>query len=37
MNRAVTATGEFVIHKIAGEVDRAYSSEIGLNLYRFVD
>ena len=38
LNRAVISlTGEFVIHKIAGEVDRAYSSEIGLNLYRFVD
>ena len=38
LNRAIISlTGEFVIHKINGVVDRAYSPEIGLNLYKFVD
>lgn len=32
----VSLTGEFHIHAIEGEVDRKYSDEVGLNLYRFL-
>ncbi len=36
LNRAnVSATCEMVIHIIPGQVDRAFSEEIGLNLFRF--
>ena len=36
LNRAsVSATCEMVIRVIPGEVDRAFSEEIGLNLFRF--
>ena len=36
LNRAnVSATCEMVIRFIPGEVDRAFSQEIGLNLFRF--
>ena len=36
LNRAnVSATCEMVIRVIPGEVDRAFSQEIGLNLFRF--
>lgn len=37
LNRAVVSlTGEFHIHAIQGEVDRKYSDQVGLNLYRFL-
>jgi len=37
LNRAnVSATCEMVIQVIPGEVDRAFSQEIGLNLFRFL-
>ena len=36
LNRGVISlTGEFVLHAIDGAVDREYSPEIGLNLYKF--
>ena len=36
LNRAnVSATCEMVIRVIPGQVDRAFSQEIGLNLFRF--
>ena len=36
LNRGVISlTGEFVLHAIDGSVDREYSPEIGLNLYKF--
>ena len=36
LNRAsVSATCEMIIHIIPGEADRAFSREIGLNLFRF--
>lgn len=36
LNRAnVSATCEMVIHVIHGQVDRAFSEKIGLNLFRF--
>lgn len=31
----ISATGEIMIEAIEGEVDRAFSEEIGLNLYKF--
>ena len=31
----ISLTGEFVIHKINGIVEREYSKEVGLNLYKF--
>lgn len=31
----ISLTGEFVIHKINGVVEREYSEEVGLNLFRF--
>lgn len=38
LSRAVISlTGEFMLHQIDGEVDRAYSPEVGLNLIRFID
>lgn len=36
MSRGVVSlTGEFILHQISGKVDREYSPEIGLNLFRF--
>ena len=36
LNRAkVSLTGEFTIRRINGSVDREYSPEVGLNLFRF--
>lgn len=36
LNRGVISlTGEFFVHQIEGEVDRAYSNEVGLNLIQF--
>ena len=32
----VSLTGEFVIHKINGIVEREYSEEVGLNLFKFI-
>jgi predicted DNA-binding protein with PD1-like motif len=32
----VSLTGEFVIHKINGVVERKYSEEVGLNLFKFM-
>ncbi|MGI6144887.1 MAG: DNA-binding protein [Clostridia bacterium] len=32
----ISATGEFVIEVIEGNVDREFSSEVGLNLYKFL-
>ena len=38
LNRAVISlTGEFILHKINGVVEREYSPEVGLNLFKFVD
>ena len=38
LNRAVVSlTGEFILHKIEGVVEREYSPEVGLNLFKFVD
>lgn len=38
MSRAVVSlTGEFILHKINGTVEREYSPEVGLNLFRFID
>lgn len=38
LNRAVVSlTGEFILHKIEGTVEREYSPEVGLNLFKFVD
>ena len=38
LNRAIVSlTGEFIIHQIDGVVEREYSPEVGLNLFRFVD
>ncbi|AEF93306.1 protein of unknown function DUF296 [Desulfotomaculum nigrificans CO-1-SRB] len=31
----ISATGEFIVDAIEGEVDREFSEEIGLNLYKF--
>lgn len=31
----VSLTGEFLLHRINGKVDRTYSPEVGLNLFRF--
>ncbi|AOY77944.1 PPC domain-containing DNA-binding protein [Clostridium formicaceticum] len=31
----VSATGEFMVEAVEGNVDRAFSEEIGLNLYKF--
>lgn len=31
----ISLTGEFIIHKINGIVEREYSKEVGLNLYKF--
>ena len=37
MNEAViSGTGELVLTRIAGEVDRCFDEEIGLNLFRFL-
>ncbi len=33
----VSLTGEFLLHKIDGQVERAYSPEVGLNLFRFLE
>lgn len=36
LNRAVVSlTGEFVIQQLAGTVEREYSPEVGLNLFKF--
>ncbi len=36
MSRGVVSlTGEFILHQISGKVDREYSPEIGLNMFRF--
>lgn len=36
LSRAViSATGEFLVEAISGNVDREFSDEIGLNLYKF--
>ena len=38
MNRAIVSlTGEFTLHRIDGQVEREYSPEVGLNLFKFVD
>lgn len=38
MSRAVVSlTGEFILHRIDGQVEREYSPEVGLNLFRFLD
>lgn len=38
LNRGIISlTGEFILHKIEGAVDRRYSPEVGLNLFQFVD
>lgn len=38
LNRAIVSlTGEFILHKINGVVEREYSPEVGLNLFKFVD
>ena len=38
LNRGVISlTGEFILHRIHGEVEREYSPEVGLNLFKFVD
>lgn len=38
MSRAVVSlTGEFILHRIHGAVERKYSPEVGLNLFQFVD
>lgn len=38
MSRAVVSlTGEFILHQIDGQVEREYSPEVGLNLFRFLD
>ena len=31
----ISLTGEFILHKISGQIDREYSEEIGLNLIKF--
>ena len=37
LNEAViSGTGELVLTRIAGEVDRCFDEEIGLNLFRFL-
>ena len=37
LNRGIISlTGEFFLHQIEGETDREYSSEVGLNLIKFV-
>lgn len=36
LNRGVISlTGEFILHKIDGRVEREYSPEVGLNLFKF--
>lgn len=36
LNRAIVSlTGEFILHRIDGAIDRAYSPEVGLNLIQF--
>ena len=38
LNRAIVSlTGEFMLHRIHGTVEREYSPEVGLNLFKFVD
>ena len=38
LNRAVVSlTGEFILPKIEGTVEREYSPDVGLNLFKFVD
>lgn len=38
LNRGVISlTGEFVLTALSGQVERKYSPEVGLNLFRFVD
>ena len=38
VNRAIVSlTGEFILHRIDGQVEREYSPEVGLNLFKFVD
>lgn len=38
LNRAVVSlTGEVIIQTLEGTVEREYSPEVGLNLFRFVD
>jgi predicted DNA-binding protein with PD1-like motif len=32
----ISATGEFVVEAIAGNVEREFSPEVGLNLYKFL-
>jgi len=32
----ISATGEFVVEEIRGNVEREFSSEVGLNLYQFL-
>jgi predicted DNA-binding protein with PD1-like motif len=31
----ISLTGEFILHKIEGSVEREYSPEVGLNLFKF--
>ena len=38
VNRAIVSlTGEFILHRIDGQVEREYSPKVGLNLFKFVD
>ena len=38
VNRAIVSlTGEFILHRIDGRVEREYSPEVGLNLFKFVE
>ena len=38
LNRGVISlTGEFVLTALPGTVEREYSPEVGLNLFKFVD
>ncbi len=38
LNRGIISlTGEFMIHAIRGQVEREYSPEVGLNLFKFLD
>lgn len=38
LNHAIVSlTGEFVIQQLDGTVEREYSQEVGLNLFKFVD
>lgn len=38
LNRGlISLTGEFIIHSVDGTVEREYSNDVGLNLFKFVD